>query len=85
MADELARAKVVVLLSEFETQPLAALEALSLGCRLIVADVLDYAICRAGMGKVRAARESAARGRRINSGTARATAEFRATRTPNVG
>lgn len=38
MAEELARVKVVVLLSEFETQPIAALEALSLGCRLIVAD-----------------------------------------------
>jgi glycosyltransferase involved in cell wall biosynthesis len=39
MADELARVRVVVLLSEFETQPLAALEALALGCGLIVADV----------------------------------------------
>jgi glycosyltransferase involved in cell wall biosynthesis len=38
MAEELARAKVVLLLSEFETQPLAALEALALGCRLIVAE-----------------------------------------------
>jgi glycosyltransferase involved in cell wall biosynthesis len=38
MANELARASVVVLLSEFETQPLAALEALSLGCRLVIAD-----------------------------------------------
>jgi glycogen synthase len=38
MANELARVKVLVLLSEFETQPLAALEALALGCRLIVAD-----------------------------------------------
>jgi glycosyltransferase involved in cell wall biosynthesis len=38
MATELGRAKVVVSLSEFETQPIAALEALALGCRLIVAD-----------------------------------------------
>ena len=38
MAKELARAKVVLLLSEFETQPMAALEALALGCRLIVAE-----------------------------------------------
>lgn len=38
MASELARTSVVVSLSEFETQPLAALEALSSGCRLVVAD-----------------------------------------------
>jgi glycosyltransferase involved in cell wall biosynthesis len=38
MARQLARVKVAVILSEFETQPMAALEALSLGCRLIVAD-----------------------------------------------
>jgi glycosyltransferase involved in cell wall biosynthesis len=38
MATELARTSVVVSLSEFETQPLAALEALSSGCRLVVAD-----------------------------------------------
>lgn len=38
MAEELGRAKVVLLLSEFEAQPLAALEALALGCRLIVAE-----------------------------------------------
>jgi glycosyltransferase involved in cell wall biosynthesis len=38
MAHELSRVKVVVNLSEFETQPIAALEALALGCRLIVAD-----------------------------------------------
>jgi glycosyltransferase involved in cell wall biosynthesis len=38
MASELSRVKVVVSLSEFETQPIAALEALALGCRLIVAD-----------------------------------------------
>lgn len=37
-AEELARVGVVVLMSEFETQPIAALEALALGCRLIVAD-----------------------------------------------
>lgn len=38
MATELARTAVVVSLSEFETQPLAALEAVSSGCRLVVAD-----------------------------------------------
>jgi len=38
MARELAAVHVAVLLSEFETQPIAALEALSLGCRLVVAD-----------------------------------------------
>jgi glycogen synthase len=38
MAKELARVKVAVLMSEFETQPIIALEALALGCRLIVAD-----------------------------------------------
>jgi glycosyltransferase involved in cell wall biosynthesis len=38
MARELAEARVVALLSEFETQPIAALEALALGCRLVVAD-----------------------------------------------
>ena len=38
MACELSRVKVLVSLSEFETQPIAALEALALGCRLVVAD-----------------------------------------------
>jgi glycogen synthase len=38
MARQLARVKVAVSLSEFETQPMAALEALSVGCRLLVAD-----------------------------------------------
>jgi len=38
MARELARVQVAVLLSEFETQPIAALEALAAGCRLVVAD-----------------------------------------------
>ena len=38
MADELARVSVVVLASEFETHPIAALEAASLGCRVVVAD-----------------------------------------------
>jgi glycosyltransferase involved in cell wall biosynthesis len=38
MATELARASLVCLLSEFETQPIAALEALALGRRLLVAD-----------------------------------------------
>jgi glycosyltransferase involved in cell wall biosynthesis len=38
MASELAQAAVLVSLSEFETQPLAALEALSVGCRLVVAE-----------------------------------------------
>jgi glycosyltransferase involved in cell wall biosynthesis len=49
MARELARVKTVVSLSEFETQPIAVLEALALGCRLVVADTpgLD-ALARAG-------------------------------------
>jgi glycosyltransferase involved in cell wall biosynthesis len=38
MAAELAQAAIVVLLSERETQPMAALEALGLGRRLLVAD-----------------------------------------------
>ncbi len=38
MANGLAQVQVVLLLSEFETQPIAALEALALGCRLITAD-----------------------------------------------
>lgn len=38
MADELSRVDVVVLASEFETQPIAVLEAASLGCRAVVAD-----------------------------------------------
>jgi glycosyltransferase involved in cell wall biosynthesis len=38
MASELARVAVMVSLSEYETQPLAALEALAAGCRLVVAD-----------------------------------------------
>jgi glycosyltransferase involved in cell wall biosynthesis len=38
MARELAAVRVAILLSEFETQPIAALEAHALGCRLIVAD-----------------------------------------------
>lgn len=37
LARHLARVKVVVSMSEFETQPVALLEALSLGCRLVVA------------------------------------------------
>ena len=37
MALELARVDTVVSLSEFETQPIAALEALSLGCKVLVA------------------------------------------------
>lgn len=38
MARRLARVQVAVLLSEFETQPIAALEALAAGCRLVVSD-----------------------------------------------
>jgi glycosyltransferase involved in cell wall biosynthesis len=38
MAKELARASVVVLASEFETHPLAAIEAAALGCPVVVAD-----------------------------------------------
>ncbi len=38
MAEELAQASVVVLASEFETHPLAAIEAAALGCPVVVAD-----------------------------------------------
>lgn len=38
MADRLSRASLAVLLSEFESQPLAALEAASFGVPLVVAD-----------------------------------------------
>ena len=38
LADELSRVKVAVSLSEFETQPIAVLEALALGCRVVVAE-----------------------------------------------
>ncbi len=38
MAAELSRAALVVLLSEFETQPIAVLEAVGLGCSVLVAD-----------------------------------------------
>jgi len=38
MARELSKAALVVLLSEFETHPIAVLEALSLGCPVLVAD-----------------------------------------------
>jgi len=38
MAAELSRAALVVLLSEYETHPIAVIEALSLGCPVLVAD-----------------------------------------------
>lgn len=38
MAAELSQAGVVAMMSEYETQPIAALEALALGRRLVVAD-----------------------------------------------
>jgi glycosyltransferase involved in cell wall biosynthesis len=38
MAEALSRAALVVLLSEYETHPMAALEALALGCPVLVAD-----------------------------------------------
>ncbi|MGE5141278.1 MAG: glycosyltransferase family 4 protein [Rudaea sp.] len=38
MAEELSRVSLAVLLSEFETQPIALLEALALGCSALVAD-----------------------------------------------
>lgn len=38
MATELARTRLVVLLSEYETQPIAVLEAIALGCSVLVAD-----------------------------------------------
>lgn len=52
MAQLLRRASIVVLLSEFETHPLAALEAVAAGRRLLVAD-------RAGLGEL--ARDGLAR------------------------
>jgi glycosyltransferase involved in cell wall biosynthesis len=38
MAEEIARAALVVLMSEYETQPLAVLEAVALGRPVLVAD-----------------------------------------------
>jgi glycosyltransferase involved in cell wall biosynthesis len=38
MAAELSKAALIVLLSEYETHPMAVLEALSLGCSALVAD-----------------------------------------------
>jgi len=38
MAAELGKAAIVVLLSEYETHPMAVLEALALGCSVLVAD-----------------------------------------------
>ncbi len=38
MAELLATVRLVVLMSEFETHPLVALEAAAAGCRLLVAD-----------------------------------------------
>lgn len=38
MVDELARVAVVVLASDFETHPIAVLEAAALGCGIVVAD-----------------------------------------------
>jgi glycogen synthase len=50
MARELARVKAAVSLSEFETQPIALLEALALGCRLVVADTPGlHALAQAGL------------------------------------
>ena len=37
MADEVSQAALVVLLSEYETQPIAVLEAIALGCPALVA------------------------------------------------
>ncbi len=45
MAQELARANLVVLLSEFETHPIAILEALALGCPALVTNT-------SGMGEL---------------------------------
>jgi glycosyltransferase involved in cell wall biosynthesis len=50
MADELSRAAVVTLLSEYETQPVAVLEALSLGRPALVADTSGMSeIARRGL------------------------------------
>ena len=53
MADRLSRASLAVLLSEFESQPLAALEAASLGVPLVVANNSGLAEL-AGRGLARA-------------------------------
>ncbi len=52
MADELSQAAIVVLLSEYETHPIAALEALSLGRPLLVADAAGLGdLARKGWAK----------------------------------
>ena len=52
MADELSQAAIVVLLSEYETHPIAALEALALGRPLLVADAAGLGdLARKGWAK----------------------------------
>jgi glycosyltransferase involved in cell wall biosynthesis len=52
MANEVSRAALVVLLSEFETHPIAALEAIALGRRVVVADTSGLAeLARRGLAR----------------------------------
>jgi glycosyltransferase involved in cell wall biosynthesis len=53
MAMELSKAALVTLLSEYETHPIAALEALALGCSVLVADTSGLSEL-AGQGFARA-------------------------------
>jgi glycosyltransferase involved in cell wall biosynthesis len=52
MAEELARTNLVVLFSEFETHPIAILEALALGCPALVADTSGLGeLCERGLAR----------------------------------
>jgi glycogen synthase len=52
MAQELSRASLVVLLSEFETHPIAILEALALGCPALVTNTAGLAeLCEQGWAR----------------------------------
>ena len=52
MAAELSRAALVVLLSEFETHPIAALEAIALGCPVLVTDTSGLSeLARRGLAR----------------------------------
>jgi glycosyltransferase involved in cell wall biosynthesis len=53
MAAELSKARLVTLLSEYETHPMSALEALALGCPVLVADTSGLSEL-AAMGLARA-------------------------------
>jgi len=52
MAQELERASLVVLLSEYETQPISILEALALGCPALVANTSGLGeLCEQGLAR----------------------------------